>query len=119
MFHVSELHRSKSKQGGPILFRNVHQNHGDCYNVGTGLFTAPQTGLYWISASVKSHRSLFSVICHIVVDGKPHIMVQGDHDGGSGYTVVWLTADQTVWLKAISPLDLYFRDDVVFRGLLL
>ena len=39
----------------PIQFPKVRFNHGDGYNATSSVFTAPVSGIYWLSASVKPY----------------------------------------------------------------
>ena len=46
--------------GEIVKFENILTNNKNCYNLTTGVFTAPKTGLYQVSATVISskHKSL-------------------------------------------------------------
>ena len=43
--------------GEIVKFENVWTNNKNCYNPTTGVFTAPKTGLYQVSATVMSSSS--------------------------------------------------------------
>ena len=68
---------------GTVVLPVILANHGGCYNVNTGLFTAPKTGVYYFSVSIGTDGSA-TVQATISVNGQPHADIfrnSTTHDG--------------------------------------
>ena len=107
MFCASGLDKDKTKQNQAQVYEHVTVNEGNCFDEATGVFTAPVTGAYAFSASVESNSVDVEVCSHIMTDDNCHAVMEGDFREKSFCTLVPLKRNQSVWMKAVSPVDKY------------
>ncbi|KAL8589520.1 hypothetical protein ACOMHN_015906 [Nucella lapillus] len=99
-----------------MIFETVEINDGGHYDPHSGVFTAPHAGLYFFTAGVESDQEGISVIGHIMVDDDSHCIVHGGYQAGSGCVMLPLTEGQTVWVRAVSPVDQYYSSSMTWEG---
>ncbi|XP_061176947.1 heavy metal-binding protein HIP-like [Saccostrea echinata] len=75
-----------------VIFDKVTLNEGKGYNKKTGVFTAPEEGLFNFSWTMKSKAGQYFV-SEIVHDGKPIAYNQADGRGLTGYAMTSNTAN--------------------------
>ncbi|KAK6486209.1 complement C1q and tumor necrosis factor-related protein 9-like [Huso huso] len=123
-FHVG-LSSSKPPSGSPIKFTKVFYNDQQAYNVATGEFTAPRSGLYFFTYQL----TVVSVNVKVTLrkNGEVAQYTQCDDFGktiqASGAAVISLLKSDRVWLQVYddSYNGLYTdsNDDTTFTGFLL
>lgn len=123
-FHVG-LSSSKPPSGSPIKFTKVFYNDQQAYNVATGEFTAPRSGLYFFTYQL----TVVSVNVKVTLrkNGEVAQYTQCDDLGktiqASGAAVISLLKSDRVWLQVYddSYNGLYTdsNDDTTFTGFLL
>lgn len=64
---------------GAIVFNNVLQNYGNCYNTSTGVFTCPVNGIYAMSFGYYSNNTAATARPAIMVNGSMVSMKNGPY----------------------------------------
>ncbi|XP_052776111.1 heavy metal-binding protein HIP-like [Mya arenaria] len=113
--------------GHHIVLNQVQLNDGNGYNHFTGIFTAPESGVYLFSFSIYSHFRL--AIVSLSVDGVNHTDIitypYNDHGSMSSNTIIIrVNSGQSVWLQNIVSNDgeiwnNAFQKYATFSGVLL
>ncbi|XP_076437005.1 uncharacterized protein LOC143276404 [Babylonia areolata] len=120
LFHARDLNKTATQHFGAMIFRTVEVNRGSHYAAHSGMFTAPQTGLYCFAATVASRRSDVTVCGSIGTGGASRCAVEGGKWGRTGTSVTWLRAGQGVCFLAGSPPKEYSDGPSIdFSGALL
>ena len=109
-----------------IKFSNVQLNVGNAYDVNSGVFTAPVSGLYLFTAQLCVHKGNH-IYMEIVKNGnalqRSLVESSGSHQCCNADTVDVLTQGDTVILKASDTYTTIFTADLVmwssFTGALL
>ena len=94
-----------------MIYTRVITNVGDVYDVNTGLFYPPVSGLYQLSMSVRLDPTVDSYfymyvsnqnVCRVAYDdvGANH------YESGACSTVVELTPDDTVYVQPTQSVEL-------------
>ncbi|XP_075055007.1 complement C1q and tumor necrosis factor-related protein 9A-like [Mixophyes fleayi] len=122
-FHVG-LKTSSPSVTGPIKFEKVFYNEKSLYNTGSGKFTAPVDGLYFITY----HITVYSKNVHISLRHNGNIVQYMFHVYGtttqqaSGSSILALKKKDEVWLEVVDGNNgLYAdsNDDSTFSGFLI
>ncbi|KAL8586567.1 hypothetical protein ACOMHN_053920 [Nucella lapillus] len=116
LFDVSFLNKNETKHNQAMIFDTVKTNENGHYNVQSGVFKAPDAGLYFFTITVGSCTKDSSVFGHIMVDEVRHCVVKGGFDGESGCVMVPLTPGQEVRVRAVSTVGRYSSIYSWFRG---
>lgn len=100
MDHVIE----SQPAGHPLIFNKILTNEGGAYNRDTGIFTAPQDGIYIFSYSMHVNRDGQSFLqlvrngAQVVGSVTESFEDYGDTQGGST-AVISLFANDEVWVE--------------------
>ena len=93
--------------GSIIKFNKVSTNIGNHYNVNTGTFTVPHSGIYLFSFHITTAKAYSYVIARLVVDGKHIIDATADSAGqntevmGGNTAILSLSVGETVWVTVV------------------
>ncbi|XP_062599638.1 cerebellin-2-like [Saccostrea cucullata] len=99
----SDLENMANQQ--TVIFDKVTLNEGKCYNEKTGIFTAPEEGVYTFSWTTMTKGNKY-VVSEMVLDGKPIAYNYTDGRGGMAYTMSSNTANiklrkgNKVWIRS-------------------
>lgn len=98
-------------QDQPIIYNKVLLNDGGGYNVNTGMFRAPVSGVYLFSYSVGAKTipgvqlQQYDVFTRLMVDGKHQLSAVAESTGlyddeqGSTTAIIYVDEASTVWTK--------------------
>ena len=95
-------HRTAGNVGSTntIVYNVADSNQGNAYSTSTGIFTAPQTGLYWFGSTFINTGSEADVEIRlnntVSTIGKIRASSSSNHVSASWSGVVYLTANQNV-----------------------
>lgn len=96
---------SSMETGQTLILQNVRLNKGKGYDKVIGVFTAPETGLYFFTAHVCTH--LGKAFYYDIVLENSHIAKSthyntAQYDCSSVSAITMVTAGQRVWVKCTS-----------------
>lgn len=84
-----------------IVFDNIVTNIGSAYSGTTGVFTAPNDGIYYFIATVMSHLGQH-IETEVVVNGQTMVKMYSfdkDHEQGTSGVVLQLQTSDEVWVQ--------------------
>ncbi|XP_062577223.1 heavy metal-binding protein HIP-like [Saccostrea cucullata] len=90
-----------------VVFGKVTENSGSAYNSKTGIFTAPQDGIYSFTWTILTHRGK-TFNTNIVLNDKSNTIGYNYADGktgsntyssGSATTIIKMKKNDKVWIK--------------------
>lgn len=107
-----------------LLFDRIFTNYGNHYHITTGVFTAPQDGVYafFLSAMTSPGKSSFF---QIVKDGAALDDMYSDsnhddsYDSVSDTWILQLSAGSEIWIRSDSPSEVHAWCHTQFSGFLL
>ena len=105
----------------PIIFNEVFDNHGECYNPDTGKFTVQIPGIYTLSATVRCNKDDpgSRAVAWLMVDDEVKMWIAGSYySSGSATLSLHLSHGQSVWIKAWDSEDTFSDYDISFSGAL-
>jgi hypothetical protein len=109
--------------GEIVKFDKVLTNNKDCYNPTTGVFTAPKTGLYQVSATVMSskHKTVF---VHLWQNENRMVPLYGNvgHNVAAANIVLNLKKNDRLYLKVKGSRAIHNHKDYqhsMFSGYLI
>ena len=116
--------------GHTIKMDEILVNDGNAYNIHTGIFTVPASGVYLLTFTTNVYHARRHSSTNFVVDNRAIVsaIIMGSsttHDVMGGNTaIIRLTGGQTVWLESFdysdNELDSSSKDRLVtFSGVLL
>ncbi|XP_072269920.1 complement C1q tumor necrosis factor-related protein 3 isoform X2 [Pyxicephalus adspersus] len=87
-----------------IIFSSVETNIGNFFDVMTGRFTAPITGVYFFTFSMLKHEEVEDVYVYLMHNGNTIVSMysyetRGKQDTSSNNAVLKLSKDDEVWLR--------------------
>jgi len=123
MFQATGVQNFHAVDGDVVIFPNVDYNHGSGYNVTTGKFTAPVSGLYAFVKQICVYNGKFAFTQFVRND--KNILASEvaaptfQHSCASSQVFQYLSKNDQVWVK--STHENYFNDftqarDMAFAG---
>nr|XP_033785110.1 complement C1q tumor necrosis factor-related protein 3 [Geotrypetes seraphini] len=93
-----------SNQNSGIIFSSVETNIGGFFDVMTGRFGAPVTGVYFFTFSMLKHEDVDDVYVYLMHNGNTMISMysfemKGKQDTSGNSAVLRLSKDDEVWLR--------------------
>ncbi|XP_029434947.1 complement C1q tumor necrosis factor-related protein 3 isoform X2 [Rhinatrema bivittatum] len=93
-----------SNQNSGIIFSSVETNIGSFFDVMTGRFGAPVTGVYFFTFSMLKHEDVDDVFVYLMHNGNTIISLysyeaKGKQDTSGNSAVLKLSKDDEVWLR--------------------
>jgi hypothetical protein len=87
------------------IWSSVRINEGDAYDINTGIFTAPVTGLYYFAVHTCNYAGVNNI--YAIVKEKTDIATSYQYDNAvndchSMSSITTLTAGQRVWVRCTS-----------------
>ncbi|KAM4708365.1 complement C1q tumor necrosis factor-related protein 3 isoform 2-T2 [Discoglossus pictus] len=87
-----------------IIFSSVETNVGNFFDVMTGRFSAPVTGVYFFTFSMLKHEEVEDVYVYLMHNGNTIVSmysyeVKGKQDSAGNNAVLKLAKDDEVWLR--------------------
>ncbi|KAG2465673.1 complement C1q tumor necrosis factor-related protein 3-like isoform X2 [Polypterus senegalus] len=93
-----------TNENSGIIFSSVETNIGNVYDIMTGRFRAPVTGVYFFAFSMMKHEDVEEVYVYLMHNGNTVITlhsyeVKGKPDTSGNSAVLKLVKDDEVWVR--------------------
>ena len=117
MFSAHGVQNAHPSYGQRLIFAQVRYNIGNGYNVTSGIFTAPEAGLYLFSLQICVY-GMNGGISYMVVDTSSNVILRvysSQHDyynTASNSVPVYLRRGQKVWVVDKFGSGNYYYDDI-------
>ena len=117
MFSAHGVQVAHPIYGQRLIFPQVRYNIGNGYNVTSGIFTAPKTGLYLFSLQICVPSTYIGIL-YMVVDTSSNVILhlysprQDHYNTASNSVPVYLRRGQKVWVVDKYGLGNYYYDDI-------
>ena len=104
-FSAKDVRDVSPTQNQVIIFPTVLQNIGNCYNPGTGVFTAPTNGTYIFSMQTCTYSAQYAYF-QLVVDSSDNVILVLRNYDSAAYTTTsdsvphYLMVGQRVWVQS-------------------
>ncbi|XP_032809307.1 complement C1q tumor necrosis factor-related protein 3 isoform X1 [Petromyzon marinus] len=93
-----------TNQNSGIIFSSVEANLGNYFDIITGRFNAPVTGVYYFTFNMLKHEDVEETVVYLMHNGNTVITlfsyeVKGKHDTAGNSAVLRLKEGDEVWLR--------------------